>query len=48
MFVNGSSEDKMLPANEMRGLIKIQVGLSESDTRGWPGVCRQWEFARVV
>lgn len=48
MFANGSSEDQMLPANEMRGLMKLRVGLRESDPRGWPGERRPWEFARVV
>lgn len=30
VFANGSFEDKTLPANEMRRLIKLQVGFRDS------------------
>lgn len=40
MLANGSFEDKILPANEMRRSIRLPVGLGEPDTSGCPGcVC---------
>lgn len=48
MLANGSFEDKILPANEMRRLIRLPVGLCEPDTSGRPGCVRGWEFARLV
>lgn len=35
----GSFGDKILPANEMRRLTKLRVGLGEPDTSDCPGVC---------
>ena len=44
VFANGCFEDEILPANEMRRLIK----LSEPDTTGCPGGVCEWEFTRAV